>query len=493
MKETVRVLLVNPYNVGRFGLQNIFQAEPLGLEYIAAAIQDFCEVYIQDMRWEPDLEHRIERLLPDVVGISCLYTSHTGACWDIARRVKAAGSGIVTVVGGQPPSLGPQFFHSSDIDYIVNGDGEQPFRALCRALEDRQPPTGVGGLIINTPERQIKTQQRARPKRLSDLHRPLRSAAGITRSRHFLSFARPVALMEITRGCPFDCSFCSIWKMADGRVVSQTVESAVQELRDIDEQAIFFTDDHFFANPKLMRELGEELIAQGVSKTFNVQSRADVFVRHPDLIPLWKTAGLNAVFLGLEGHTDKRLFDTRKRTQAAMNQKAIELLQQAGIGVVGNLMVDPSFTAGDFRSLQDYVAENDFHFASFCIATPFPGTDLWHQRRSEIATWDFELFDIQHAVMKTALPLEEFYQHYAALWRQRKAITPATTARYKLRRVLEVLFKEGLNFELLNNVRRFERRVVDPAVYLEDHAAQRKTPWTDAQSVLPAQRRTGTV
>ncbi|MEM7282686.1 MAG: radical SAM protein, partial [Pseudomonadota bacterium] len=426
---------------------------------------------------QPNFEQQLKRFQPDVVGISCLYTSHTGATWDLAGRAKRVLPNCKVVVGGQPPSLGPQFFFSPNIDVIVSGDGEDTMADLCRAWDQDRGIGSIAGLVINSSSGQTATSIRSRPKSLSQLARPDRSVAGVDRSRHFMSFSRPMGLMEVTRGCPFDCNFCSIWKMADGKVRSQTVESAVEELASMKETSIFFSDDHFFANAKLMRQLGQAIVDANLGKTFNVQSRADVFVKHPELIPVWKEAGLNAVFLGLEGHSDSRLDNVRKRTESSINEQGIKLLQDAGIGVVGNLMVDPMFTKSDFSSLRQYVEDKNLFFAAYCVATPFPGTELWADKQSEVTTWNFELFDIQHAVTKTALPIEEFYEEYAECWRHRARLQPTTTMLYKMKRMGSVLFKEGLNFELIKNVRRFDKDVVTPNAYLEDHHIRTSFDW----------------
>ncbi|MEM7245894.1 MAG: radical SAM protein [Acidobacteriota bacterium] len=478
----MKVLLVNPANVGKFGLQNVFQAEPLGLELIAAALKDDHDVRVQDLRWEPGFESRLASFSPDLVGISCLYTSHVGSTWELAERVKRWNPSATVVVGGQPPTLAPELFASPHVDQVVLGDGEKVMPELCRALESGEGLDAIEDLVINGgPTGQSTPRRSTKPKDLASVPRPWRAVPGIDRGKHYLAFTRPIALVEINRGCPFDCDFCSIWKMGEGRLRSRQVDEAVAELASVAERDVFFTDDHFFANPKLMNELGQAIVAADLDKHFKVQSRSDVFIKHPELIDTWAKAGLKQVFLGLEGHSDARLEDVRKRTDANANETAIERLTAAGIGVVGNLMVDPTFTREEFQQLRDYVADKELAAAAYCVATPFPGTDLWERRKGSITSWDFELYDIQHAVTETTLPLPEFYEEYTECWKARAELQPPDPLSAKLRRIGQMVFRDGINFELLKNVRRFDRDVARPEAYLEDHAAERPSPWASAR------------
>ena len=473
----MKVLLINPHNVGKFGLQNVFQVEPLGLEILAAALAKDHDVVIQDLRFNPDLNAQLDDFRPDLVGISCLYTSHTGATWQIAQQVKSRLPTATVVVGGQPPTLAPHFFESPFIDYIVRGDGEVTLPNLCRHLEGSEELGSIPAIVANTPQGQQSTGPRPQPRPFEELPAPRRLGVGVSRENHFLSFARPVALVEVNRGCPFDCDFCSIWKMGQSTLRTKTIDQVLTELSSLDETDVFFADDHFFANPKFMTELGRAVADAELGKVYKVQSRADAIARNPDMLEAWVQAGLRQVFLGLEGHSASRLDDVRKRTSVADNEAAVAKLQAAGVGVVGNLMVDPNFDEGDFADLRRYVEEKEMHFAGYCVATPFPGTNLWSSQAQQLSTLDFELFDIQHAVVPTRLPLDRFYEEYAGLWRHRARIQPSEPLLDKARRLGRLVRQDGFHFGLLRNVLRFERDTQNPQAYLSDHREGFQAPW----------------
>jgi radical SAM superfamily enzyme YgiQ (UPF0313 family) len=226
-----------------------------------------------------------------------------------------------------------------------------------------------------------------------------------------------------------------------------------------------------------MLELGRALADAKLGKSFNVQSRADAIAKNPELIDVWKEAGLHAVFFGLEGHDDARLKSVNKATTLSENDRGIRVLQEKGIGVVGNLMVDPKFTKQDFAKMGEYVRAKNYHFATYCIATPFPGTGTFRDRAREINTWNFDLYDIQHAVMETTLPLPEFYEEYASLWALRAELQPPTRRWYTVKRFVQMIVQQGLNLELLKNARRFDRIVKEPNEYRVDHEVVPEMGW----------------
>ena len=475
----MKVLLVNPYNVGALGLQNILQVEPLGLEYIGAALAPRQDVRILDLRWEPDFEGEIRRYRPDLVGISCLYTSHTGATWDLARRSKKALPDVPVVAGGQPPTLAPEYFASPDIDAIVLHDGEEVLPELCASMEKKRRWDGVPGLVLNRGEGQVRTPERRMPQDLSGTPHPKRDLPGIFRSKYYLSLQRPTALMEMSRGCPFSCNFCSIWVFGDSKVRTRSIDAAIEELASIPEMAVFLVDDHFFVNVQTMEEMGRAIAGAKLGKKFQIQTRADAIVKNPRLLDVWKEAGLHAVFIGFEGHTDERLREVHKETTVANNERAIDLLRERGIQLVGNLMIDPAFSKEQFEGLRRYVEERNYHFATYCIATPFPGTQMWKARRREVTTFDFELYDIHHAVMETQLPLREFYEEYARCWKLRESLQPKTRFLHTAKRTAQIVLRGDLNLQLLKNARRFDRLVKDPEFIHAGHAAKAPTPWVD--------------
>ncbi|MEM7008883.1 MAG: radical SAM protein [Thermodesulfobacteriota bacterium] len=483
----MKIVLINPYNVGWSGLQNILQIEPIGLEIIGTYLQEDHDVYILDLRFEPDLESFLSRYKPDFVGISCLYTSHINATWDIASRVKKVLPACPIAVGGQPATIASQFFNSIHIDFIVKGDGEVTMPELCKAIEKGSNLFEVPGLIINRDGIQYTTKKRAPADNLDKTLAPNRHLPGIDRSKYYMALSYKVGLFELTRGCKYRCNFCSIWQFAEGDVRSRSVDKAVEEIARIPERRIFVADDHFFFDADYMRELGEAIAAANLQKSFTVQSRADVIANNPDMIDIWTKAGLNTVFLGIDGHSNKRLRLIRKSSNLDLNEGAAKVLSERGINLAGNMMIDPKFTKDEFKEVADYIESSNLGFLTFCIATPLPGTDLWKKRRSEITTLDFSLYDLAHAVMETQLPLEEFYEQYVGLWKLRAKILPKLWEKPTLDTIYYSAKTDGVSLRLIRNFIRFSTEYTKVENYLRDHGSTFKKPELELQknTVVP--------
>jgi radical SAM superfamily enzyme YgiQ (UPF0313 family) len=123
------------------------------------------------------------------------------------------------------------------------------------------------------------------------------------------------------------------------------------------------------------------------------------------------------IFLGLEKIDDEGLKSVNKSNTAAKNDRAIEILQDLDVGYTPNFIVDPDWEVVDFDKLKAWIDRTGAYNSGFSVLTPLPGTDLWDEVEDQVNTQDWELFDITHSVLPTKLPLNEFYEQYAGLWR----------------------------------------------------------------------------
>ncbi len=201
--------------------------------------------------------------------------------------------------------------------------------------------------------------------------------------------------------------------MPPGRVLS--------EVAGVSTDHITFVDDNFLMNCKRENMIADMIQSQGIRKRYSMECRTDSIVRHPDLVKKWAQIGLYAVLLGLEGGSDKLLQGVGKSCTIDTNNQAIRILQDNGVIIWGAFLVDPDWTQDDFKRLHDYVQEHQITHTQFTILTPLPGTQLYRHHFHDLLTDDYSCFDTLHAVVRTRLPREEFYQHFAGLYRQTDA------------------------------------------------------------------------
>ena len=115
------------------------------------------------------------------------------------------------------------------------------------------------------------------------------------------------------------------------------------------------------------------------------------------------------MFLGMEAIDAEGLDLYRKRVSPDDNFRALEVGRWLGITVAINLIVDPAWDAARFQAIREFALAVP-KIVHLTVMTPYPGTEIWHTESRRLTTRDYRLFDIQHAVVPTALPLEEFYR-----------------------------------------------------------------------------------
>lgn len=416
----IRVSLLKPPSSGSLGLDMMTFAEPLGLECIAGGLESeghVCQVL--DLRID-GLEKglaRARRFSPQLVGIQCNFTTERYQALALVRRVRESLPDVTVVVGGHDASRDPAWFVSAGVDVVAVGDGEEMMPALAAAVETSRALEDVPGLVLRADSGPKSTGAAPACNDIDDLPLPARRLVKEYSPDYYTSLCRPLALLETARGCPFRCNFCSVWKFHGGAYREKSPRRVLQELREIDAPNVFITDDIFWLNAERDREIARLIAAEGIRKHFFVQTRTDIVTRRPELIETWKACGKLTIFLGLESVCDEGLTAVNKRNSAANNDRAIEILKDLGVGYAPNFIVDPDWDREDFARLRRWIDRTGTYNSGFSVLTPLPGTDLWDAAVSRVTTTDWELYDLEHAVTPTRLPLEEFYREYAGLWR----------------------------------------------------------------------------
>ena len=407
----MKVLLVRPdpppYTIG---LKDLMICEPLELEYIAAGIKGH-EVEILDMILEKDLAGKLRSFKPDIVGTSS-YITGVNKVKDICRAAKSSNPGVLTIVGGVQATLVPEDFQDPGIDIIVRGEGARTMSQIMERLDRGKSCEDVPNLAF--PD---KGGLRFSPAAALDVdvdHLPLPRrdlVAKFHRAYHYL-FHQPVSIMKTTFGCPYRCTFCFCWPLTGGRVFRRSPASIADELETIPSKDVYIVDDTFFFDPGHLRALHAEITKRGIVKRYLVYAQADFVARHPDLIRDWAEIGLIACIVGLETPFDHELRDYRKQATAAVNTEAIRILRNNRVDVYGSFIVDPGWTEREFARLEDYIRKTGLYYIVIQPLTPLPGTEIFssYADRLVIPRTQYELWDMQHAVIPTALPLRTFYR-----------------------------------------------------------------------------------
>ncbi len=343
----MRMLLVQPPQGTRFGLSRILTGEPLGLECVGGAVRSRgYDAEVVDLRL--DSWTALDRAVDDppaAVGISCAFTTDVYPSLEVARFLKERSPELPVVVGGHHASLVPDDFlcPGSGVDAVAVGEGEWTGVGVMDALRKGEPLESVPGLLT-AANKGNGFKPRPFTRELDELPTPDRALTARYRNRYHHGLVPRSASVETSRGCPFDCNFCSVWVFYERRAGRRSPPSIVRELQGLEEDHVFFTDDIAFLNHDSYRELGERIEASGLKKTYACETRSDLVVRYRDLFARWSRVGLRTIFLGIERIDDAGLDAVRKRTKGGSNAnvEAIRILREEGIIPMTTFITDPA-------------------------------------------------------------------------------------------------------------------------------------------------------
>jgi anaerobic magnesium-protoporphyrin IX monomethyl ester cyclase len=398
----------------------------------------------------------VERLLrdeqPDVVGLSVM-TFQRATALEIARLVRARRPSARLVAGGYDPSLAPDAYEAAgEIDFLVRGEGERTFCALLRALEhdretrgpaDARRFAGIPGLSYRTAQHFVHNPPApVIPLASENLRLPNRAARVL---RGYTQLGRPVDVVETSRGCTFDCSFCSIIEMRGRNFHPYRIDRVLADIADArahGAEALFLVDDNITLDVERFARLCEAIIDAGFNDIdYTVQAMTAPLAQHGGrLAPLMRTAGFRYVFLGIENILDDDLKFLRARAKNARREQgrtignasieAIDHLHRHGMYVVGGLIVgNPDDTRESIETNLAFARQYvDWPYIQH--PTPYPRTPMTKdfRERGLIVDEDVSHYDGTTAVVRSehmAADEIEFLRWRAERWMKVKHMPAA--------------------------------------------------------------------
>jgi len=344
---------------------------------------------------------------PDVVGISTI-TATAKRGYELADQCRAQG--IPVIMGGPHVTFlpGEALAHAA---LVVRGEGEGALSALLDLwdagyVEAPDPRyAAVPNLSWQDATGVIRHNEMA-PwiQDLDTLPAPDFSLAGGTAD--CVIGGKKTVMVQTSRGCPFDCSFCSVTGMFGKQFRHRSIASVLQELRRYNsrDHFVFFCDDNFTANKRRARALVEAMLGEALRFRWSTQVRADL-ARDPALVKLMRRAGCHTVFIGFESVNPQSLREMRKNQNLEDIHSAIRVIQEAGIHIHGMFVF--GFDGDDWDTAEAtvrFVREARLTSVQLLILTPFPGSALYQRLDNErrITSSDWELYDAQHVVYQPA-------------------------------------------------------------------------------------------
>lgn len=348
------LLLINPSNTHKV-LGNISATAfpPLNLPYIAAVTPKHYRIEVLDENIEP-FKYREA----DVVGITA-YTASVYRAYQIAQIYREKG--IPTIMGGIHASMMPE----EALKYcntVVKGEAENIWP---KVLEDFE-----AGKLQNLYEGTWTS--------LENLPFPRRD---ILRNPYY-----QWGTIQTSRGCPMNCTFCSVTAFNGRRFRRRPLDAVIEELEQIPQKRILISDDNIIGHGEKDLEwthaFFSRILEKGIKKIFFAQSSI-LLGENPELIRLASKAGLKIVFIGMESINPETLQSFNKsinlkRLNENRYGELIDRIRKGGIAFLGAfLMGSDEDDYRVFHSTLQLIKSSHIDVIQVTKPTPLPGTQLW--------------------------------------------------------------------------------------------------------------------
>ncbi len=439
---------------------------PLGLGYIAAILTKCgygVEVFDFVDTSFADIEKFLKKKKLDIVGISCNITDFRWGAFKLAQIVKRINPKCIVVMGGSHATyLYAQILSNFCVDIVVRYEGEYTFLDLVRAIETGSELKSIKGIAFKTKEGIIKNEDRSPILELDALPFP---AYNLFDPNRYIRYSSPIkfdgkkitklksANLMTSRGCPFNCQYCSITKFWRVKCRLRSAKNVVDEIETLrNEHGVIhfnFFDDVFTLNEGRVIDICKEIIERKLDVCWECVTRVDYV--SIEMLRFMRKAGCLSISYGVESGSPTILKAINKRQTRSQIIKAFNMTHQAGMHAYILLMVgNPSETEQSINETIELLRIIKPDKIRITLTRIYPATDLYELCKKRGIISDKYWLSTKAAPIYTT---ENSVQKLRKL--ESKLIFAYYMQRRKLLRLFEIIFYRSLfkNFrEIMHNL-----------------------------------------
>jgi len=379
---------------------------PLSLAYLASMVRDEHDVLIidsiaQELTFE-DVYAIMKKYDADVVGITAT-TSMIPDAYKVAKMAKEINENVKVVLGGPHVTFLPErtMEECKSIDFIVRGEGEITFKELIEAIEKGHDFKNIKGLsfrnkkVTNNPPRELI-------KNVDEIPMPSYDLLPMDR---YKADGVKFGTVITSRGCPFNCIFCSSSLQFGKRWRGHSAERVINELsilrNEYGRKTIEFLDDTFTLVKPRAIDIANKIKKEGLDISWFASSRVDTFSK--EIAEAMHKAGAHTVYFGIESGVQKILDFIGKRITPEQSKISVKNAKEAGLHTFGSFIIGfPQETREDINKTLKFSRKVGVDFAQFTVATPYPGTRLWNIALKEklLTTMNWRKFTTLDPILK---------------------------------------------------------------------------------------------
>lgn len=413
-----RVMLITPpYHSGVVESAGVWLN--VGFVYIAGSLRAAgYEPLIYDAMscWHgyEEIEKRITDFKPDAVATTA-FTAEIVDALKVLKLAKDINPEIITVIGNVHPTFCYEEMlkeHHRYVDYIVRGEGEVTIVELMDAISADGDISKVKGIayrdnggIVATPARKFIKDLDALPMAWDLIDWPIYTYMPMDNS--------VLAIVSSSRGCNQQCSFCSQQLFWQRQWRGRSAENFVGELEFLRDtygvNVVMISDETPTLNRKRWARILDLLIERNVGTKILMETRVDDILRDEDIMPKYRKANIDHIYVGVEATTQETLDIFKKDIKVEQSKKALDLINEY------NIVSETSFVLGmpddTKEKIRDTVELAKFYnpdLAFFLAIAPWPYSEIYPMLKPFIEVFDYSKYNLVEPVVKPkAMTIDE--------------------------------------------------------------------------------------